>query len=105
MPKKKEIVRDKEKAIIKPNGDLVASKVQKLKPEIKSLVDEGVKELIVNLVDVEVIDSVGISLLVAAHNSLSKVGGKLMVSEASNDIKDLFKSMRLDQHFCMSCSE
>ena len=105
MTKKEEIVKDKEKAVITPNDDLVASKVRKLKPEIKSLIDEGIKELIINLVDVEVIDSVGIGLLVSAYNSLSKVGGKLTVNEASKDIEYLFKSMRLDQCFCMSRSE
>jgi len=102
MTKKEEIVKDKEKAVITPNDDLVASKVRKLKPEIKSLIDEGIKELIINLVYVEVIDSVGIGLLVAAHNSLSKVGGKLLVNEASKDIKDLFKFMRLDHIFVCS---
>jgi anti-anti-sigma factor len=62
-------------------------------------VESGVKRLVVDLNDVQMVDSVGIGVLVAAHNSLSKTGGQMAVSNVSQDIFNLFKVMRLDQHF------
>jgi anti-anti-sigma regulatory factor len=47
-------------------------------------------------------DSTGIGLLIAAHNSLRKVGGKLPVIHASPDILELFQTMRIHQHFSVS---
>ena len=97
-----EIKKDNAKAEIKLTGDLVASGVSELKPKMKSLIDEGVKELTLNLSDVEIVDSIGIGLLVAAHNSLSKEGGRLVINKASDDIKALFRSMKLEQHFSIT---
>ena len=61
--------------------------------------EEGVKKLVVDLNGVEMVDSVGIGVLVAAHNSISKNGGHMSLSNVSQDIYNLFKTMRLDQHF------
>jgi anti-anti-sigma factor len=46
-----------------------------------------------------VVDSSGIGLLIATHNSLKTKGGSLRVANASPDILNLFKAMRLDRHF------
>ena len=48
---------------------------------------------------VELIDSIGMGLLIAAHNSLMKNGGKLKVVNPSEDILRLLRTMRLDKHF------
>ena len=60
---------------------------------------KGNKELVIDLAKVKTVDSVGLGLLIAAHNSLSGAGGKLTVTNASEDIYFLLKTMRLDQHF------
>jgi anti-anti-sigma regulatory factor len=48
------------------------------------------------------VDSTGLGLLISAHNSISKTGGKLAVIHASKEILDLFRSMRIHQHFSVS---
>jgi anti-sigma B factor antagonist len=45
------------------------------------------------------VDSVGIGVIIATHNSLNKVGGKLKVTNITKDIYTLFTTMRLDRHF------
>jgi anti-anti-sigma regulatory factor len=50
------------------------------------------------------VDSTGIGLLISAHNSLKKAGGDLTVIHASKDILDLFRTMRIHQHFSVSGS-
>ena len=55
-----------------------------------------------DLSDVLMVDSCGIGLLIAAHNSLKKVGGRLAVIHASVDTLELFQTMRMHQHFSVS---
>jgi anti-anti-sigma factor len=93
-----EIIREENKITIRPNDNIVASISHEFREELLSLIEEGEKGLIVDMKDVLIIDSVGIGILVAAHNSLSKYGEKLTVINLSEDIYQLFKTMRLDQH-------
>ena len=53
----------------------------------------------VDINDVGMIDSVGLGVLIATHNSLQKNDGVLNVINASENIYKLFKVMRLDRHF------
>jgi anti-anti-sigma factor len=81
-------------------GDhLVASIVPDLKKEMKRLIGEGITALTLDCSHLEVMDSTGIGCLIAAHNSLTKVNGSLVVVQVSTDIYDLLCSMRLDRHF------
>jgi len=85
-------------ATIQP-GDLTASTVEAIRAQLKTLLQQGTQHLIVNLGGVQMVDSTGIGLLIQAHNSLNRVGGTLTVTQASEDIKGLFQSMRLDKRF------
>jgi len=96
-----EITKQGEQTIIKPAQNIVASMAQEFRKDLLSLVEEGSKDLIADLTGVTMIDSIGIGILVAAHNSLSKSGGQLTVINVSEDIYRLFKTMRLDQHIQM----
>jgi anti-anti-sigma factor len=91
-----------ENAVISPENDIVASMAQPFREKLKEIVDHGVKELIVDLAQVEMIDSIGMGLLIATHNSLTKSGGKLSLINASADIFGLLRTMRLDKHFLIS---
>ena len=79
--------------------DLVVSTAPELRQAMKSAIDGGASSLVIDLAKVRIIDSTGLGLLVAAHNTLSKQGGALSVVNTSPDLLGLFKSMRLDQHF------
>ncbi len=94
-----EITRNGDKAIVKPGKDVVASTVNELRDTMRQLLDEGAVEMAIDLSGVELMDSVGIGVLVAAHNSLKKNGGQLEVTNPSDDVFKLLKNMRLDQHF------
>ncbi len=85
--------------IIKPSRDIISSVAQEFKEELHALIQDGIKQLSVDMADVVMIDSVGLGVLIEAHNTLNKSGGKLSVSHVSQDIMVLFKTMRLDRHF------
>jgi len=95
--------REDNKVVMRPTGmDIVAASVPELRSTMRGVVDEGVRELIVDLTNVQMVDSSGIGLLISAHNSLHKLGGRLAVIHASKDIMDLFHTMRIHQHFSVT---
>ncbi|MFW5838240.1 MAG: STAS domain-containing protein [Desulfovibrionaceae bacterium] len=87
---------------VKPGRDIVAAMVQDFRVELKELVSQAPEQLVIDLEGVQMIDSMGIGLLISAHNSLSKEGKSLKLVNASDNIMGLFRSMRLDQHFMIT---
>ena len=104
MPGSK-VEHNKTQAVITLQENLVASLVPELKNAMKDLLQEGVTKLDINLSEVKVVDSTGIGCLIAAHNSLAKTGGGLTVLGVSEDIFELFSSMRLNRHFTIKTIE
>jgi anti-anti-sigma factor len=95
--------REDVKAVVRPDGDeIVAGSVPDLRLKMRGIIEDGVRELVVDLTDVRMVDSSGIGLLISAHNSLRKVGGHLAVIHASAEILELCQSMRIHQHFSVT---
>ena len=94
-----EITKDGDKVIVKPGRDIVASMIDELKSELKQALDDGAAALTIDLSGVEMMDSMGIGVLIAAHNSLQKNGNQLLLANPSTDILKLLRNMRLDKHF------
>jgi len=91
--------RNVTKKTIKPKKDIVASIAESMKKDLLKLIKQGIKELTIDFAVIETIDSVGLGVLIATHNSLESAGGKLKIKNVSNNIYKIFKTMRLDQHF------
>jgi anti-sigma B factor antagonist len=97
------VTREDNKAIVRPAGDnIVAASIPELRSKMRGIIGEGVRELVLDLTDVHMVDSSGIGLLISAYNSLRKVGGRLAVIHASAEILELFHTMRMHQHFSVS---
>jgi anti-anti-sigma factor len=100
--KEEKMTQENTPAVLQPEGDIVSAFLPALRSRLRDLVNSGVRQLTVDLVHVQMVDSAGLGLLIAAHNSLKKVGGELAVIHASDDLLSLFKSMRIHQHFKVS---
>ncbi len=87
------------KKVVKPGEDIIASMAGEFREKLLKLVEKGIKDLIIDLSGVEMVDSVGLGVLIATHNSVSKAEGKLTIKNVPENIYKLFKTMRLDQHF------
>jgi anti-sigma B factor antagonist len=97
------VTREDNRAVVRPAGDsIVAASIPELRSKMREIVGEGVRDLVVDLTDVRMVDSSGIGLLISAYNSLRKVGGQLAVIHASTEILDLFHTMRMHQHFSVT---
>lgn len=78
---------------------LSAGNLDEYRKDFKASVDSGVRELVLDCSALEVVDSMGIGLLVATHNSLNKTGGELIMINTPEPIYNLMSTMRLNRHF------
>jgi len=99
------ITRTDRQAVVKPAGDVVAAQVQELRSVLRAAIGEGVREVTLDFSGVQMVDSSGLGLLIAAHNSARKAGGSLSVIHASRNVMELFQSMRIHQHFHIAGAE
>ncbi len=98
-----EIIKLGDEITVRPGRDIVASIAGEFKAELLSIVEETAAVLTIDLENVEMVDSIGIGVIIAAHNSLQKNGKQLRVINTSREIFDLFSAMRLDKHFPVFC--
>lgn len=96
------IERLEDKVIVQPATDLVDVGVSELRTTLRDVAAAGSLNLVLDLRQVRMVDSSGIGLLVAAHNSMRRLGGSLAVIHASADILQLMRSMMIHQHFSVS---
>ena len=87
-----------ESVTVKVAADLVTSKSSELREELRQLVASGRRSIVLDFSSVRMVDSSGLGMIIAAHNSLRKVQGELVVTNCSTDILELFRSMRIHQH-------
>lgn len=66
-----------------------------LKDKIHSLVNQGRKQLILNLADVPYVDSAGIGEIVRTHTTVSRGGGSLKLLNVTKRIHDLLVITKL----------
>ena len=86
---------------VKPGRNIVASMTDEFRSELHVLVQEKPDQIIIDMAGVEMVDSVGIGVMIAVHNSLTKNGGTLKIINADKNILNLFKTMRLNRHFAV----
>ena len=96
------MITNEQQVVFQPEGDIVAASATELRGKLRDLVNNGARQLVIDLEKTKMVDSVGLGLLIASHNSLQKVGGQLSIVRASADILELLTTMRIHQHFSVS---
>ncbi|EPR34979.1 putative anti-sigma regulatory factor, serine/threonine protein kinase [Alkalidesulfovibrio alkalitolerans DSM 16529] len=85
----------------RPGRDLVASTVEGVRVEIAGLLAESEPRLTMDLDGVGMVDSLGMGLFVAVHNTLRARGGGLSLINVAPRIHALLHAMRLTSHFAV----
>jgi anti-sigma B factor antagonist len=67
----------------------------RLKDKITSLIFQGEKQIVLNLANLNYVDSAGLGEMVACHGSATKAGAELKIANAANKIQDLLVMTRL----------
>ncbi len=93
-----EAVTKDSRAIVKPDRDIVASTADELRRKLRDVFDAGVRELVIDCADTGTVDSIGLGLLISAYNSLQKVGGNLVLTNVSEDLRQIITLMRLNRY-------
>ena len=94
-----EIHREGHTATLAPHGDIVATSVPELRSALRELVHTGVLGMTLDLEETGKIDSTGLGLLISTFNSLTKVQGRLALVNASPEVLELLRALRIHQHF------
>ncbi|MCG8471591.1 MAG: STAS domain-containing protein [Desulfobacterales bacterium] len=94
-----EIIRETHRVTVKPGRDIVASMATEFRSELNDEIADHIEELTLDLHGVGMVDSVGIGVIIATHNTLDQQGARLKVINIADDIFGLFTTMRLDRHF------
>ncbi|NLD35407.1 MAG: STAS domain-containing protein [Desulfatiglans sp.] len=90
--------RKTNKKTVKPGKDISGSIVEDLRLKLLKLINKDVNELAIDMKGVNMIDSTGLGVLIAARNSLDKAGGLLRLTNVSENIDNLFKMMGIDRY-------
>jgi len=78
---------------------------QVLMEEIQKLLDEGEKNVILNLAGIERMNSSGLGILMSVFTSFKNNGGSVKLVEMRDNIKKLFRITKLSQIFDMYDTE
>lgn len=89
-------------SVYEPKDDLTAATVEAARAELMETIRRSSGTLRIDLSNVRMVDSKGIGLLIATYNSLQAEARNLEVTGASDEIRSLFKLMRLDRHFTVA---
>ena len=93
-------------AVVWLNGRIVlGEETVALREEVKGLLGEGKKKLVLNLNNVTFIDSAGIGALVAAHSTAKSTGATLRLCNLGSRTIELLQITRLVTVFEISNSE
>lgn len=71
---------------------------EKIERECKTRLDEGCKQLVVDFSKTEIINSIGISILLGVIDSAENSGAKVVFSDLNQDSVELFETLGLTKH-------
>jgi anti-sigma B factor antagonist len=78
---------------------------QKLREQVKILMERGEKKLAMNLASVPMVDSSGIGAIVRTHKSLKEVGGKFALIAPTKSVRQTLKMVGLEKYLDIHADE
>ncbi len=86
------------KVMVNGLDDLDTSETaEELKKSLNQLLDEGEKEIVLNLDNTTKINSYGIGKLLMFHKRLKEIGGQLYITPPKGDVEYILKTLSLDK--------
>ena len=87
-----------ETATVYANDYLNKLSGEKIERECRRQLDAGYKNLVVNFAQTEVVNSIGVSILLGVIDAASNAGAKIVFSDVNNDTIELFEMLGLTNH-------
>jgi anti-anti-sigma factor len=87
-------------AVFTLSGRMMGDKLtSELYDEAKNVISKGVRKLIIDLLEVDFINSIGLGSIIACRTSMMKAGGSLKLLCSSHNIEKYFQITELDKFF------
>jgi len=86
-------------ADLKISGRLTLAEAPEVKARVRSLIDRGVSRIILDLTELEFVDSSGLAVFVSALKATRQAGGWLKLFGIQELPREIFTLTRLDQVF------
>jgi anti-sigma B factor antagonist len=83
--------------LIAVHGELDLFTAPELRTRINETIDEGTRELIVDLSDTAFVDSTGLGVLLAALKRMRSCDGELVILDSRGNVLETFKVAGVDQ--------
>ena len=81
--------------VVDISGRIVLGEGGSLRETINAVLFSGEKKLLLNLAEVNYIDSTGLGELISAHTSVQKHGGQIQFLKLTNKVRDLLQITKL----------
>lgn len=87
---------DDRAAVVSTRGEIDATSVEQLRPELTALADAGHSQVVLDLTGVTFLDSSGLGALVSSHRRLQLLGGRLRLVCRNDLVLRVFRLTGLD---------
>lgn len=87
-----------EKAVVYAGDYLNKLSGEAVERECKRRLDEGAKTLVVNFSETELVNSIGVSILLGVIDAAQIAGAQLVFSDVKEDTVELFEMLGLTNH-------
>ncbi len=71
---------------------------EKIERECRLLLNEGCTELVVNFSQTEIVNSIGVSILLGVIDSASNAGARVVFSDVNENTVELFDMLGISKH-------
>ncbi|MFQ5717895.1 MAG: STAS domain-containing protein [Nitrospinales bacterium] len=86
-------------AVLKLKGRLDTIAIQSLKNKIGSLMDSNQIRIVLDMEQIDFIDSAGLGGLASAYRAVSETGGEIKIASLQKQIEAIFELARMHQLF------
>ena len=88
-----------DRMVVIPEGKITTANAQDFRKELLGLVEDGNTNLVIDLKNVDILDSQGLAVFIMCHKSVSERDGSLTVITENADFRGLFEMMNMSEQF------
>ena len=93
------VAGDDRQRVFRVSGDVDLSTAPLLEQQLKELIEDGARAIVLDITDLKFIDAAGLSVLVRAADRLRRCGGGLQLRSPSRSVRQTLLMTGLDTVF------
>jgi len=93
-----DVVRERDRVVVALHGELDLASAPLLQSKIESVETDGVALVVLDMKDLEFIDSTGLRIVLAAHKHAQERGQELALTSIQQQVQRLLSITRVGEH-------